>query len=82
MPESRIRRKAAYTPPKPKSSGPKTNPRWFVPVMVGLLLVGLAWIVVYYVSQTRYPIPGADWWNLVIGFVILMSGFAMTTRWR
>lgn len=82
MPESRSRRKAAYTPPPPKSSGPKPSPRWFVPVMVGLLVLGLAWIVVYYVSQTRYPIPGIEHLNLVIGFVILMSGFAMTTRWR
>ncbi len=83
MPESRIRRKAAYTPPKPKSEGPKTNPRWFVPVMVGLLVLGLAWIVVYYVSQEKYPIPGLPGWgNLVIGFAILMTGFGMTTRWR
>jgi hypothetical protein len=82
MPESRSRRKAAYTPPAGKSNAAKPSPRWFVPVMVGLLVLGLAWIVVYYVSQTRYPIPGIEHFNLVIGFVILMAGFAMTTRWR
>ncbi len=82
MPESRIRRKAAYTPPAGKGAGPKPNPRWFAPVMVGLLLLGLAWIVTYYVSQRAYPIPGLDDWNLLAGFGILLVGFVMTTRWR
>ncbi len=82
MPESRIRRKAAYTPPTSTSKVSKPNGRFFVPVMVGLLILGLAWIVVYYVSQNRYPIPDISHWNLVIGFGILMLGFGMTTRWR
>lgn len=82
MPESRIRRKAAYTPPPAKSAGPKTNPRWFVPVMLGLMLVGLVWIVVFYLFETRYPIPGIGDWNLVMGFALVLSGFVMTTRWR
>jgi hypothetical protein len=25
--------------------------------MVGLLLLGLAWVVTYYLSQSKYPIP-------------------------
>lgn len=82
MPESRIRRKEKFTPPAGKSTANTPNPRWFVPVMVGLLVLGLAWIVVYYISQTRYPVPGIEHFNLVIGFVILMLGFGMTTRWR
>lgn len=82
MPESRIRRKAAYTPPPAKSSGPKTNPPWFVPVMLGLMIIGLVWIVVFYVSEQRYPIPGLNSWNLVVGFAFIMAGFLMTTRWR
>jgi hypothetical protein len=82
MPESRIRRKAAYTPPPAKSGGPKTNPRWFVPVMLGLMLIGLVWIVVFYVSQQRAPVPQIGSWNLVAGFGFVLAGFMMTTRWR
>jgi hypothetical protein len=82
MPESRIRRKAAYTAPSAKSTGPKVNPRWFVPVMLGLMLIGLVWIVVFYVSQQSYPIPGIGSWNLVAGFGFVMAGFLMTTRWH
>jgi hypothetical protein len=47
-----------------------------------LLIVGLLWIVVYYVSATAYPIPGVGVWNLVIGFGVMLSGFAMAMRWR
>jgi Cell division protein CrgA len=82
MPESRVRRKSAFTPPPPKSAAAKPNGRFFLPVMIGLLLIGLVWIVVYYLSQQAYPIPGIQALNLVIGFGIMLCGFAMTTRWR
>lgn len=82
MPESRSRKKATYTPPAAKSAAPKVNPPWFVPVMVGLMVVGLAWIVVTYLSQSKYPIPGIHQWNLAIGFALIIAGFGMTTRWR
>lgn len=82
MPESRVRRKSAFTAPPAKSGGLKPNPRWWAPVMVGLLILGLAYIVVFYISQTVYPIPGIGNWNLAIGFGVLLAGFGMTTRWR
>ncbi len=82
MPESSSRKKAVYIPPPAKSSGPKVNPPWFMPVMVGLMLVGLAWIVVTYLTQSAYPIPGIHQWNLLIGFAFIIAGFGMTTRWR
>ncbi len=87
MPESRVRKKAAYTAPPAKSGGPKVNAPWFVPLMLTFFVLGLAWIVVFYVSEGKYPITSiGDWtvgsWNLVIGFAIVMAGFIMTTRWR
>jgi hypothetical protein len=86
MPESRLRRKGAFTPPPPKASPPKPSPRWFAPVLVGFLIAGLIWIVVYYLTQSGsqqvYPIPGIGGWNLVAGFGVLLVGFGMLTRWR
>jgi hypothetical protein len=58
------------------------NPVWFKPVMIGLMLVGLVWVLVFYLSGMQFPIPGIDAWNLVIGFGIAFVGFLMTTRWR
>ncbi|MFT4220114.1 MAG: cell division protein CrgA [Microbacterium sp.] len=58
------------------------NPVWFKPIMIGFMLLGLAWIIVFYLSLQAFPIPGIGGWNLVIGFGIAFIGFLMTTRWR
>jgi hypothetical protein len=50
--------------------------------MVTLMVLGLLWIVVFYITQRAYPVPNIDYWNLAIGFGILLLGFGMTTRWR
>lgn len=82
MPESRSRRKSEYTPPPAKAAVKTGNPRWLVPLMVALLLIGLAWVVVYYVSSARYPVPGFGQGNLFVGFGIILVGFFLATRWR
>lgn len=58
------------------------NAVWFKPVMLGFMIVGLLWIVVFYVSQSQFPIPQLGAWNILIGFGIAFIGFLMTTRWR
>jgi hypothetical protein len=58
------------------------NPPWFVPVMLGLMLAGLLWVVTFYITSGGFPIPGIGYWNLIIGFSLMISGFMMTTRWR
>lgn len=84
MPESKTRRKNR----KPQGSDAaaqtydKPLPKWYKPVMFGLMLLGLVWIMVYYISQTLFPIPDIGGWNIVIGFGFAMIGFFMTTGWR
>ena len=63
------------------------NPAWFLPVTLGLLILGLIWIMVYYISQTLYPLGsgtpidlGAG--NIMVGFGLMMAGFAFLTRWK
>ena len=65
---------------RPAADAP--NPVWFKPVMFGFMLLGLAWIIVFYVSQGRLPIADLGSWNILIGFGIAFVGFLMTTRWR
>lgn len=58
------------------------NPVWFKPVMFGFMLLGLIWIIVFYVSQGTLPVPALGSWNILVGFGIAFVGFLMTTRWR
>ena len=58
------------------------NPVWFKPLMFGFMLLGLIWIIVFYLSGQAFPIPEIGPWNLAIGFGIAFIGFLMTTRWR
>ena len=68
---------------RPAADAP--NPVWFKPIMLGLMILGLLWVIVFYLSggnNVALPIPGIGAWNLVIGFAIAFVGFLMTTRWR
>ncbi|WP_029150635.1 cell division protein CrgA [Microbacterium indicum] len=61
---------------------PMPNPAWFLPVMVAFFLVGLAWILVFYLSGALWPIPDIGAWNLAIGGGLALIGLIMATRWR
>ena len=50
--------------------------------MLGFIVVGFAWIIVFYVSLQQLPIPEIGFWNVLIGFGIMFIGFIMATRWK
>lgn len=61
------------------------NPVWFKPVMFGFMLLGLVWIVLYYVTSTTatpLPIPAFEQTNIFIGFGFVLIGFLMTPWWK
>jgi hypothetical protein len=81
VPKSRVRKKAVYTPP-PRSSKANVSPAWLVPTMLAFLLVGLAWIAIFYISGQTLPIRAIHQWNLVAGFGLIVGGVMLATRWR
>jgi hypothetical protein len=81
VPKSRVRSKAVYTPPV-RNTKSKVSPRWLVPTMIGSLLVGLAWIALYYITGGTLPIQALAAWNLAVGFVLIIGGVALSTKWR
>jgi hypothetical protein len=84
VPESKSRKKGEYTPPPKASKKKQPSGPVFIYVMVAAYVIGLAWIVTFYVSSSKYPIPldHGQYWNLAIGFGIICVGFFMSTRWR
>lgn len=59
MPESRgrIRKGRAQRSELAPAKGTKPNPDWYAPVMVGLMVLGLIWIVMVYLSSGVCPWP-------------------------
>jgi hypothetical protein len=83
VPKSRLRRRAAFTPPPERTNAVRIgSPRWLAPLMVACFVLGLLWVVVYYVTQTDYPIGGIGLWNMAIGFGLIIAGFVLSTRWK
>lgn len=83
MPESKGRDTPKYQPPEPTKRAEKgPSPRWLVVLMVAFFLVGLLWIVVYYLVPTAPLLASLGSWNMVIGFGLILVGFMLSTRWR
>lgn len=89
MPKSKVRKKPVYTPPANdkraaapvKVKGP-TNPI-YVAVFLGLMLLGLVWLVVNYLAVDYIPWMAAlGPANFLIGFSLIVIGLLMTMRWR
>jgi hypothetical protein len=83
VPESRPRKKSAYTAPtssrKPARVG---SARWVAPAMVACWIVGLLWIVVFYLAPDLKYMSDLGNWNLLVGMVLISIGFVFATRWQ
>jgi hypothetical protein len=55
---------------------------WVAPLMLALFVLGLLWIVVYYVAQGDLPIGAIGAWNIVVGFGFIAGGFVVSTQWK
>lgn len=84
MPESHVRKKDDYIPPpKPVTRAAKVrSTAWVAPTMVTLLLLGLAWVVVYYLTSADFPIAALGNWNLLVGLGLIAAGCIVATRWK
>ena len=50
--------------------------------MVAAFIIGLAWIVAYYIAPDAPFLSTLGWWNVVIGFGFFGVGFVLATRWK
>jgi hypothetical protein len=89
VPKSKVRKKDPAVPLALSSaSATQTrtlapSPTWYPLVMVAILVIGLAYLVAYYLASDRISFMnhlGA--WNFAVGFGILVAGLIMAVRWR
>jgi hydrogenase-4 membrane subunit HyfE len=90
VPKSKVRKK----PDAPLRSSAQLpsralapSPTWYPIVMAAVLLLGLAYMVLYYLTSSgtdpHVPImAGLGAWNFAVGFGVMLLGLVMAVRWR
>jgi hypothetical protein len=85
VPKSKVRKKpdAPLRTSTPPSRALAPSPTWYPIVMAAVLLIGLAYMVVYYIAAQDVPImKDIGSWNFAIGFGVMLLGLVMAVRWR
>ena len=91
VPESKRRKKAAFTPPQSKGERKVArigSPSWLAPTMVACFIIGLAYLVVFYIAGSQIPVMNSiggslnALLNVGIGFAFIMVGFGLATKWK
>jgi hypothetical protein len=90
VPESRTRKSAeekqklkAQQASKPKKIKPPASRRWVPPTFIAVGLLGVAWLITYYVAGTYVPFMDAlGNWNILIGMGGMAAAFVIATLWR
>ena len=57
---------------------------WFVVLFIGLMLIGLVWLLVFQLAAVGSCTWMADLgpWNYAIAFAFMIAGLLLTMRWR
>ncbi|MCW3159032.1 cell division protein CrgA [Micropruina sonneratiae] len=96
MPESSIRKKAAE---KKKQTSAETaaearkerqrrvaapgSRRWVPPTFITVGLLGVLWLVVYYIAGHRIPfMSDLGGWNVLVGMGCMAAAFGIATLWK
>jgi membrane protein DedA with SNARE-associated domain len=60
------------------------SPRWLAPTMVACFLVGLIYIVLFYLAGSNIPVMRdlSALVNVGIGFAFIVVGFILSTKWH
>jgi uncharacterized membrane protein len=88
VPKSRVRKKKVYTPPtdvRPSAGAKKSKPSppWVPILAVALIVIGIAYLVTYYLFQEKIDwMADLGYWNMAIGFGFLVGSLAVFTQWK
>jgi Cell division protein CrgA len=90
VPESRTRKSAAEKQKlkaqqvsRPKKIKPPASRRWVPPTFIAVGLLGVAWLITYYIAGAQIPFMDAlGNWNILIGMGGMAAAFVIATLWR
>ncbi len=84
MPKSKSKRRRYRPPPRKKR---KPSPKWFGPVILGVMGLGVLMIVLNYVNLMPFTGTGSfsslttKNWPLFAGLGMIAAGFLLATQW-
>ncbi len=84
MPESRSRqrqRRRSYLPEKPRKKR-RASPRWFGLAILGVMILGVAVIVLNYMGLMPFSQGSTQGYYLWVGLGLIAVGFVASTQWR
>ena len=87
MPQSKVRKKHD-NPVRMQSIAPSQHqvnpsPAWYPIVMAVILVLGLAYLVVYYLASTKVPgMKDLGAGNFAVGVGVVLVGLILAVRWR
>ncbi len=56
---------------------------WVPPLFITVGLVGVAWLVVYYIAGTMVPLMNTlGNWNILIAMGLIAAAFSLATLWK
>lgn len=59
------------------------SPAWLAPTFIVVGLIGVLWLVVYYVASQYIPFMALlGGWNVVIGMGLMALSFIIATQWK
>jgi hypothetical protein len=87
VPKSQVRKKKIYTPPTDvlpaaNAADKKPSPLWLPVTAVGLVVFGIGWLVLFYLSESTLPVLSWGYWNLAVGFGAMVASLALFSKWR
>ena len=93
MPESRTRKSAdekqkvrkerVAAENRVKKIKAPSSRRWVPPTFITVGLLGVAWLIVYYVAGTTVPfMSDLRNWNILIGMGAMAVAFGLATLWK
>jgi Cell division protein CrgA len=90
VPESRTRKSAeekqrikSRQAAKQKKVKAPASRRWVPPTFIAVGLLGVFWLIVYYVAGQTVPLMSdLGNWNILIGMGAMASAFGIATLWR
>jgi hypothetical protein len=88
MPISKKRKKTELSQTRDKQVAQEPvnfdSPRWVAPLMVAFFIIGLLYVITFYLAGSSVPgmssLSAAA--NIGIGFSFIIVGFFLSTKWR